>query len=126
MAREGFLYYGALPTLADEAPNVEVTFAPVVLRFAGRGCAEVELLIHPRIKDQADACCAPPSAPELWATYRIDGCKTVLCERHNQVVLAIPGTYRVRVCRGDLDTVVYWEESEALANRALLPVPATH
>ena len=40
------------------------------------------------------------------------------------MVLSIPGTYRVRVCRGDLDTVVYWEESEALASRVLLP-PAT-
>lgn len=112
MARNGFLYYGAWPSVADEVPNVEVTNRWVLLRFAGSGCAELQFLIHPRIKDAAQACCAPPSAPELWATWRRNGCKTVLCGRHNQIVLAEPGNYRVQVCHGDLDTVVYWTETD--------------
>jgi hypothetical protein len=122
MAREGFLYHGTYPAIADEAPHVEVTFLPVVLRFDGSGCARLEVLIHPRITEDSAACCAPPKAPALWALYRQHGCKTVLSRRNNQVVIAIPGTYRVEVCAADLDTVIYWEESESLAGRPLFVV----
>lgn len=116
---EGFLYNGMDPSMADRYPNVEVTGLPVVLRMAGPGCAELQMLVNPRHKDSAAACCAPPGMPETWTTYRQNGCKTVLCDRHNQIVLSVPGTYRLEVCKADPSTVIYYEEVTAPDNLTL-------
>lgn len=107
---EGFLYNGADPSLSDRYPNVEVTGLPVVVRWAGPGCAELQMLVSPRVKPSSDPCCLPPAQGEIWTTFRNNGCKTVMCDRKNQLVLSVPGTYRFEVCHPDVSTVMYYEE----------------
>lgn len=110
MARSAFLYNATDTENSENLRTFEVKGSPVLVSFAGAGCAKLQVAVG---WEGSGWCCEAPALP-IWTDYVIDCDETVLSECNVQTKIVMPGLYRFDISDPDATTFLYFTEFENL------------